>query len=194
MRRSTNSISTRFISYSRVPLNFGTPVNTSSLSIEGLLTVAQQAAFATFSHYKLAAVKFEFIPLSNAIGSTARAVNEDVVHAIAPSIYTLFQNNRDEVYSTLDAIQRNPRHKCHSPFARITRYAKLRPQIDITMGVSDVTLISKNMFISTNDLGATFGNFLIQPDEALVASVESSQTYTLRRTVYVILKNLNIND
>ena len=186
---------TKFVNYTTFVSSYGDVPTETELSMAGL-NALQTGAVENFSHYKLCAQKFEFMPLSNSIGSTAQGATATVKHALAPSVLTLFVNNRDEAYSSYASISNNPRHKIHNPMHNISRYAKLRPQLDVTMGVTNVTYTGVNRFISTGDLNAVFGRFIIMPqpaDAGIPTENQSSQTYRVKTTHFVIMKNLNIN-
>lgn len=155
----------------------------------------QQQAVENFSHYKLNAIKYEYMPLSNVIGQTAQNATTLTVHAFGPQLLSLFVNNRDEAYDSFGIISNNVRHKSHGPLRYISRFARLKPQVDVAMGVTNVTYTAPNRYISTGDLDAVYGRFVVCPQDAdgIDAAQQSSQVYRLKTTHYVQLKNMNIN-
>ncbi len=168
---------------------------TFNISIDAATTSQQTAAIQGFSHYKLNAIKYEFLPTSNVVGTTGKASTVTTVSAYAPTVLSLFINNRDEVYSNFLSVSQNPRHRSHLPMARITRFTKLKPQIDVTMGATNVTYSAPNRFISSTDTDAVYGRFLVIPQEggAIGAESETTQVYNLKITSYVTMNNLNVN-
>ncbi len=188
-------IQTKFVTYRSVLNNFGDIADQTFLSLDNLLNATQLTSVSPFSHYKLNSVKFEYIPLASAIGLTALSATATTEASFPPSFVSLWVNNRDESYSTFDDITNNPRHKFHSPYVNVTRYTKLRMQIDVLMGgLTDVSILRNNTFISTNDTGAVFGRFITRPEPmSIFPDNETSQAYRVKTTTYVSLRNLNNN-
>ncbi len=191
---SSNMINQKFVNYSTFTSLYDDPPTITDLSMN-ILNSAQTNAVENFSHYKLNAIKFEFVPLSNAIGITALGATATAEHAVAPTMLTLFINNRDESYVTYESVSNNPRHKNHNPMRTVSRYAKLKPQVDVSMGAVNVTYTAPNRYISTGDLDAVYGRFLVMPqpsDSAIPIDNQSSQTYRVKTTHFVQLKNMNV--
>lgn len=173
--------------------------NTTDISLKNLQS-EQRNAILQYSHYRINAVKFVFYPKQNAVGAT--------VGDTEPSgganyrngttkgvVYTLFVNNRDQIYNTRDDMIRNPKHKIHMPFRPIVRYSKIRPQLRVAMGTNtSVDLMSgKNVFISTADLNCDYGRFIFCRDQDTLGTETAASIYTYAITYYVTMKNLNVN-
>ncbi len=192
---SANIINQKFVNYTTFTSTYDAVPTITDLSMN-LLNAAQTSSVENFSHYKLNAIKFEFVPLSNSIGITAIGATATTEHALAPTMLTLFINNRDETYSSYESVSNNPRHKNHNSMRTVSRYAKLKPQIDVAMGVTAVTYTAPNRYISTGDLDAVYGRFLVIPqpsDVDIPITHQSSQTYRVKTTHFVQLKNMNVN-
>lgn len=169
------------------------PITTNDLDSNQILAIRR------FSHYRIKAVKFSLIPLYNSAGQTVNNADTGTglqfAAAYMPSVYTLFVNNRDEVYDTTKDVQQNPRHKVHKFNAYINRYTKLSTQTTVTMGSgTSVDLLQKNCWLSTTDTDAIYGRFVVasDPSTGLPSAVLSQSFYTVRVCYYLELKNLNV--
>ncbi len=188
-----NQINYKTVNYSTVQLGDGVAQHSFPISASNANS-NQTAAIENFSHYKLHSISYQFTPLQNTFGVTANGATTTIKAANAPTPVSLFVNNRDETYTDIQTITNNPRHKSHAPMRYIKRYAKLRPQMDVSMGTTAITVTGRNMFISTGDLDAEFGTFIFtQLTENIAADSTVPILYSMKETMYFTLKNMNIN-
>jgi len=171
------------------------------------LTTDQTTSVQAFSYYKINAVKFEVWPQTNTYGNTAgyNISGSDPATGTITSTFlgsnttarllSLFSSNRDEDYTSYDALVRNPRHKTHSPFYPFKRFTRITPTIDVAMGGTGVSLRAGKMYISTGDPGATYGRFFLAVKQPEISNelVNQFTAWSVRITYYVSLKNLNNN-
>ncbi len=163
------------------------------------LTSEQVLAIRQFSHYRIKAVKFLAMPLYNTAGESVILTGGTVssVPSYMPTMYSLYVNNRDEIYGSAEDIILNPRHKSHKFNSPINRYTKLKTQTTVGMGAnSSVDILSRNRWISTTDTDAVYGRFFLCPQSEtdVPTTNQSSVIYHVKTVYYLEMRNVNINN
>lgn len=159
-----------------------------ALSLTSLLSSAQLSSIQSFQFYKIVGVSIKAVPHLNNVAS-AGATSAST----SRQIYTLWEPNVDVEYNNTSQLIENSRTKIHRAYNGFNRYTRIRPTIDVTMGAeTDVSMRSKNHWISTDDRNALYGSFYIGLGGAgaggtTVATID----YDLYVTAYIALKNLN---
>ncbi len=162
----------------------------------GVLGTEQKQAIQQFSHFRINAIKYTLWPNQNVagrtVGQSSPPEGPDYASGVEkPLMFSLFVNNRDEKYPDIESIINNPRHKVHSAFRPFTRFTKVKPQVSLNMGNIGVDLLMRNkVWVSTSDLEAEYGRFFYCHNKDTPGTLES---YVLHTTVYIQLKNLNVN-
>ncbi len=165
----------------------GPTIVSNGLSLTELLTVDQLSSVQRFKYFRFNAVSFRLIPRSNIVG-TGTTTSVAVTY---PNIYTLFESNPDVMYTSLTEIINNPRAKLSKGIRGFSRFAKLVPTHDVTMGTgTNVTVRMPNKFISTANVSAQLGRFIFIDTSA--ATNDVAITYDFLVTCYVSLKELII--
>ncbi len=159
-----------------------------TLSLNTLIAPAALNTIQSFQFYKIIGVSIKAVPHLNNVASAGTS------ESTARPLYTLWEPNVDAAYTSVDRLVENSRTKIHKPYYGFNRYTRLRPTIDVTMGAeTDVSMRSKNHWISTADVNALYGTFYIGLGPAAPAGTTVANiAYSLYVTTYVALKNINV--
>lgn len=170
-------------------------MGTVSIALNEVFSANELNVLEAFTHYKLNAVKVEFIPKQNAVGSTyfsnqetPPAVSKGV---IADNIVTCFVNNRDLAFSDYKDLMRMQNHKVHRFNSYIKRYTKVRPQVDLSMGETSASVVMRrNVWMSTRDNDVVFGRLMYSAirEGETPACAKITQFYDIHVTMYISLK------
>ncbi len=195
-RTPSNMIRTKMITYQDAQFEFGTEPINFPITINDLGS-NQILAIKRFSHYRIKAIKFSLIPKFNVAGQSVTNGSDtglQFTSVFMPTLYTLFVNNRDEVYDELADVQDNPRHKVHKFNTYVNRYTKLATQTTVTMGSgTSVDLLQRNCWLSSVDTDAVYGRFVVAADNpGLASGNDAPNLYNVRACFYLELKNLNV--
>lgn len=155
------------------------------LSLSSLLTSAQEGSIRSFQYYKIVGVAFRAVPQVNTVSQAGTA------SSTSRTLYTLFESNPDAEYPSLQSVYENSRTRTHRSTAGFNRYARLRPTVDVTMGVTDISMRNKSHWISTEDPGAVYGRFIVALSNITPSTTVASVPYDIYVTTYIALKNIN---
>lgn len=134
------------------------------------------------------------IPRTNIAGGYISEGDADV--SGMQCVATVFNPNRDRSYANFNSIVANPRHKTHNPFREIRRFAKIHPQATVLMtGGNQVDLsLPRNTWVSTADIDAGYGDFIIGLDDSGATGLYNiPAVWYIEATYYVSLKNFVAN-